>query len=57
VFLELIHPVQAYCKFFEPPSRPSEILLCRAGCAGISQGRQARQGKIFCFAGLPQSKN
>jgi len=42
---------------FEPPSRPDEILLRRAGCAGISPGRQEGQGKIFCFAGMPQSKN
>jgi hypothetical protein len=52
----MIHPFNTgVC--FKPPSRPGEILLRRAGFAGISPGRQERQGKIFCFAGSPQSKN
>jgi len=28
---------------YEPPMRPGEILLCRAGYAGISPGKQGRQ--------------
>jgi hypothetical protein len=52
----LDHPVRACVNFIEPPSRPGEILLRRAGFAGISPGRQERQGKIFCLAGMPQGK-
>jgi len=52
-----VHPIQASLHVLQPPSRPDKILLRRVGCADILPGRQERQGKIFCFAGMPQSKN
>jgi len=50
------YPIQGSLHVFEPPSRPDEVLLRRAGCAGISPAGKNAKGRSFALRGCRKAK-